>query len=676
MKKKLSAFLCLIVIFSMVFVNVAFAAPEGKAAMEKKEEILVQTDASGNVTGKRGQVTITGANSKDPIRDKSILTDIKNISGDEAFTQEEDGIIIWENKGNDIRYTGTVNEELPFSMKVTYFLNDQEIRPEDLAGKSGRVKVEYSFENHAFVDVDVNGEIYHTCVPFLAVTSIALPMDGFSNVESLNGGLVVEEFGDMYYMLGIATPGENEALNLKIIGLDKYINFPDSFGFTADVTDFQMPSTVTNVAIHVTDKLDFSNIETTDDVSRKIQELVAATEELVDGSDQLADGTSLLSEGVNEFIRGFQAGLNDISEGSVQLDNDLYNLEEKKNSLQSDAGELLESMDSLLNQLNEFEIPDADSIFTPELMQAQETLKADVALLIELLEALKVQLEELMEFAEEAQGYIDQITEIGNTVYAELSSIDPDQMMADAMELAKAQAIEAAKEEFAGLPISDGQIEDIINRILSKVDLSPVVDEIKGQIARVEELLSSIPEIEIPEINIELDPVIEVLKDMETQFAVLEEAAGKQEEISGLLDSANEFLTMVKENSSDIRNKSSELISGLNFADDVIKGAHEYINTLREAALEANEGSEELLGGVKQLDDGAQQLANGTERYYKEGILTASDYAKQATLKAFLNRCNAYITAAKEYTNFTGIEEETRGSIRFIVQTEAISSSN
>ena len=135
---------------------------------------------------------------------------------------------------------------------------------------------------------------------------------------------------------------------------------------------------------------------------------------------------------------------------------DLYNLEEKKNSLQSDAGELLESMDSLLNQLNEFEIPDADSIFTPELMQAQETLKADVALLIELLEALKVQLEELMEFAEEAQGYIDQITEIGNTVYAELSSIDPDQMMADAMELAKAQAIEAAKEEFAGLPISDG----------------------------------------------------------------------------------------------------------------------------------------------------------------------------------------------------------------------------
>ena len=132
----------------------------------------------------------------------------------------------------------------------------------------------------------------------------------------------------------------------------------------------------------------------------------------------------------------------------------------------------------------------------------------------------------------------------------------------------------------------------------------------------------------------------------------------------------------MKENSSDIRNKSSELISGLNFADDVIKGAHEYINTLREAALEANEGSEELLGGVKQLDDGAQQLANGTERYYKEGILTASDYAKQATLKAFLNRYNAFFTAAKEYTNFTGIEEETRGSIRFIVQTEAISSSN
>lgn len=673
MKKKiLSASLCFAVIVSMLLANVAFASSEGNAPIEKSDEILIQTDASGNVTAKKAQVTITGANSTDPIKDKTILTDIRNVNGDETFTQQADGTIIWENAGKDIKYTGTLNAELPFSMKVTYYLNDQEINPEDLMGKTGKVKIIYSFENHMFTDVDVDGETYHTCIPFMAVTSFSLPMDCFSNVESLDGGLVVEEFGNQYYILGVATPGENEALNLRIMGLDKYVRFPESFGFIADVTNFQMPSVITCVTTHVTDKLDFSKIKTPEDMNDKIEELVAATEQLVDGSDKLSDGTSLLSDGVTRFIREFQAGLNEITEGSAQLDNDLYNLEEKKNSLQSEADELLDIMDSLLAQLNDFEIPDADSIFTPELMEAEQSLKEDAALLIKLLEELKSQLEEIMAFAEEAQGYIDQITEIGNTVYAELSSIDLDKMVADAMELARVQAIEAAKEEFAGLPIADEQIETIINNIMSKVDLSSVVNEAKEHIANVEALLSDIPEIEIPEFNVDLDPVIEVLKDMEIQFAVMEEAAGKQEEIVALLDSANEFLNTVKENSSVIRTKSNELISGLNFADDVIKNAHSYINSLKDAVTEANTGSEELLNGVYAVDEGAQQLAEGTERYYKEGILTAADFAKQATLQAFLKRCRAVILAAKEYTNITGIEDETRGSIRFIVQTESI----
>lgn len=676
MKRIMSFGLCLTVAVSLLTTNLAFASEESKIPNEKEDEILVETDNAGNILSKKASVTITGADSKSPIRDKTILTDISNVSGEETFTQGSDGTIVWENKGNDINYVGTLNEELPFSMKVTYSLNGEEMAPAEIAGKSGRVKVVYSFENRIAVDVEVDGEKYNTYIPFLAVTSIALPMEDFQNVEALDGGLVVKEFGDQYFMLGVATPGANESLNLELLGLDQYVQFPESFGFTADVTNFQMPSTITSVSPHVLDKIDFSSIKTPEDMNNKIEELVDAAQKVVDGANELEEGTDLLSEGVTEFLKEFQNGLNQISEGAVKVDNDLYDLEEKKKAIQGQAGELMEYLDNILAQLNSFELPESDSLITPELLEAEEKLQEDVDLLIKALETMKTQLEEIQEFAEEAQEYIDQMTEIGNTVYEELTAIDLDQMIEEATELAKQQAIAAAKEELSGLPISDAQLNTIINNIMSKIDISSVADEARGHIAKVEELLSDIPELEIPEFQVDVDPVIEILKDMETQFAVLETATEKQEEMVELLDTAHEFLDTVKGDSVVLKQKSSELISGLNFADSAIKNAHEYINSLKDAVSEAGQGSEQLANGVYQLDDGATELADGTEKFYKEGILTAADYARQATLRAFLSRCKAFVYAARKYTNISGIEETTRGSIRFTVRTEGITASN
>ena len=672
MKKAIRFGLCLALIGSMLSANLAFGATQEKVPAKKVDEILVQADASGNVKEKTGTITITGSNSKAAIKDITNLTNIKNISGDEKFTQNEDGTITWENSGNEIRYTGELTEELPFSMKVTYYLDEQEIAPADLAGKSGRVKVVYAFENLKMVDVDLEGEKSKTYVPFLAVTTIALPMEGFDNVESLGGGLGVTEFGDQHFLMGVATPGVKEALNLEIMGLDKYVEFPESFGFTADVTNFEMPATVTCVTPHAMDKLNFSQLDTPESVSNKVEELVAATEKLVDGSDQLASGTTELANGMNQFMKEFKSGLQAISDGSAQLNTDLYNLEDKKNELQSKSGELINYLDDLLAKLNAFTLPNANDIFTPELLSAEQKLQEDVKLLIKILETMKSQLEEVMAFADEAQAYIDKMTEIGNAVYAELASIDLDKMVAEAQEIAKKQVCDALKEEFSSLGIPDEQLYSLVDKIMANVDISSVTNEAKGHIANVEAILNDIPSIEIPEFKVDVDEVIHVLEDMEQQFKVLENAIGKQGEIVSLLDSANGFLNSVKSNSSVIKKKSNELISGLDFADGVIKNAHSYMNSLNSAVAKANEGTEQLAGGAQAVDSGAKQLADGTEQYYKEGILTAADYAKQATLQAFLNRCKSFILAAREYTNISGIDKETKGSIRFTVSTEAI----
>lgn len=675
MKKIASVGICLTLVASFIASDIVLAAPEAIAPAEKQDEILVETDASGNITKKTANVTITASDSSSPIRDKSVLSDIINVSGNEGFSKDENGTVIWDNTGNDINYTGSFTEELPFSMTIDYYLNGQKIEAEDLAGQSGHVEVIYSFENRAQIDVEVDGDTISTYVPFLAVTTISLPMDDFTNVESLDGGLVVEEFGDTNFMLGVATPGVSEALNLEIMGLDQYIHFPESFGFSADVENFEMPSTITSVTPHALDKLDLSQIKTTDNVNDQINELISATQQLADGSDELAGGTEQLSDGIVTFISEFQKGLKEISDGSAQLDNELYDLEEKKNMIKGEAGELLEYLDSVIAQLNGFELPTSDSIFPSEFIEAEAKLKEDAELLIAALETMKSQLEEIQTFAEEAEAYVNEMTVIGNTVYEELSAINLDQIIEDAMALAKEQATAAAKEELSGLLVSDEQIETIIANIMSKVDISSVADEAQVHISKVEEVLSDIPEIAIPEFQVDVEPVIEILQDMETQFIVLEEASAKQDEMTELLTSAESFLTSVKDSSSVLRKKSTELISGLDFADSAIKNAQNYINSLKSAVAEAGNGSTQLTDGASQVENGAKLLADGTEQYYTEGIMSAADYARQATLRAFISRCKSFVYAAREYTNITGIESGTEGSVRFMIQTSDISAS-
>ena len=110
---------------------------------DKTETVYVDANADGSVK----KITVKDwlrRNGDGEIIDFSNLKDIKNTEGDEEYTQNADGTITWENKGEDISYEGTSNQQLPVTTKVTYYLDGKEIKPEDLAGKSGKVKAKDS----------------------------------------------------------------------------------------------------------------------------------------------------------------------------------------------------------------------------------------------------------------------------------------------------------------------------------------------------------------------------------------------------------------------------------------------------------------------------------------------------------------------------------------------------
>lgn len=687
MKKMIKAGLSMTVAASLLMTSTVFAA-EGSVPQEKKDTILVQTDANGNITEERSYVTISSQNSA-PIQDKTTLTNIKNMSGDETFKDNGDGTIQWENKGNDISYIGTLDADLPVTFKVDYYLDGKKITPEELAGKSGHVKVVYTFENHAAETVEIDGENYNTYVPLLTISSLFLPKENFTNIEAVDGCQTIEEFGDQYFLMGVTAPGSEEAMNYSILGIDEYITIPTSFGFTADVTNFSMSPTVTCVTPHILDMLDMSNLETKDDVQNQINELVDATKKLVDGSSQLSDGSGQLSDGAKQFLTGLEEGLTQIANGGADFDKGLNNLEDKKADLQSQATQLLNSLNEIMEKVDEYQLPDVNDIISPELFDAIEQLKTDAS-------ELEAELTEMQELVVSAQALVEKVEgplKQFNTIKEKVDAIDIDKIMDAATKRVSAAAKEVAAEEKANHKLlgklldkilTEDKMDALIKKVIVKSDLANL-DEIKAVKADLEEINALLGSVEITEDdlntieqlkNLNLESITNVIEDMQNQFDILLEAEGKQDDIQALLDSANSFLNEVKSNSGDIEKKSGELASGLDFADSMIKEARSYLGTLDGAVSQAKDGSQQLSDGADRLNDGAKELNSGTEKYYKEGIIPAADFAKQATLKAFIKRGMAHQKSVEKLTNLSGIDSETEGSITFRFYTEAVGQDN
>ena len=123
-------------------------ALESGIAGSKEETVYVKTAPDGTVR----EVTVEGVlkdTGESPlISDYSTLTDLRNTEGDEEFIWQSNGIVLWENHGEDIYYKGTAAEPLPVTVRITYWLDGQEIPPEELAGRSGEVRIRCDYETH------------------------------------------------------------------------------------------------------------------------------------------------------------------------------------------------------------------------------------------------------------------------------------------------------------------------------------------------------------------------------------------------------------------------------------------------------------------------------------------------------------------------------------------------
>lgn len=270
----------------------------------KEETVYVNADATGN----SDEVTVSdwlknSGSVSGNLTDESILKEIKNVKGDETFTENGDQLT-WNTAGEDIYYQGTTDKELPVSVKLTYFLDGKEVKPDELKGKSGHLKIQVQYTNNEKKTVTVDGKEEEVYTPFIMMTGMILPNETFSNVTIDNGKVISD--GSRNIVVGFGMPGLKDSLDLDEETTkeaeDKGVTIPENFEMEADVTDFTMSSTFT---VALTDLLDdMDNIIDVDSLKDSLNELEDAALELVSGSGTLADGASTLADGVSSYTAG------------------------------------------------------------------------------------------------------------------------------------------------------------------------------------------------------------------------------------------------------------------------------------------------------------------------------------------------------------------------------------
>lgn len=198
-----------------------------------------------------------------------------------------------ENKLNETAIIDKTN--LPVTFNISYQLDGQDISADDLADKSGHVKIKYDFSNHQ--------KYGYYQVPFATVTTAVLD-DNFSNVTVTNGRLLDD--GTRKVILGLTFPGLNRNFSTNL-------NLPETFEITADVTNFKLGTTYTIATNQIFSELDTSKLSTIDDLATSMDQLSSATNQLISGSTQLQNGlqqlldkSGALTSGVNQLNDGLQ----------------------------------------------------------------------------------------------------------------------------------------------------------------------------------------------------------------------------------------------------------------------------------------------------------------------------------------------------------------------------------
>lgn len=725
--KFISLALCAVVLFAAAGTSVFALTGEGKESEDENQETTINASAEAETSKDETVYVLAGADgtvqkiivsdwiknamAADSLEDKTELSDIENIKGDESFTLGGDNSCVWDAQGNDIYYQGNIEKELPVQMSVCYTLDGQAIAPEALAGQSGHVTIRFDYQNMQYEEVLLDGKTEKIYVPFTMLTGMLLDTEVFRNVTISNGKLIND--GDRIAVVGIAFPGLQEDLAISKEKLD----IPDYVEISADVENFEMGMTMTLATTELFGAIDSDKLDL-HELSGAMTELTDAMNQLMDGSSQLYDGLCTLLEksgdlvsGINKLAEGaaqlkagaesLDSGAARLQAGAAQLSSGLNTLNANSSSLNGGARQVFSSLLSMANtQLSEagLSVPaltidnyasvldgviaslDDTAVYQAALEQVTATVNANRGMIEEkVTEAVQAQVEAEVS-AQVTAAVQETVTQAVHENEAQFRAAVIQQALGMTVEEYKA-AIEA------GLVTQEQQ--DAVNAAVeaamqAEIDARMQREEIQAQINAVTQqtvgeqmqsdeiqaLIASNAELQVQQ------AISEAMSSdaVQAQLSAAAEGAKSVIALKSSLDSYNAFYLGLITYTSGVSSAAAganELKTG---ADALKAGTSE----LSAGAAELLQGIQTMKGsapalvdGITQLRDGSMELSDGFKQFNKEGIQKLIE-AVDGDLDGLSNRIRVTADVAKHYTSFSGISEDMDGDVKFIYKTDSI----
>ena len=306
------------------------------AENKKHERVYVVAGADGTVNSITDSIRLENTDGLEELADRTMLTDIQNVGGNETFTLEGE-TLIWKADGKNVTYQGTSDKTPAVLPSVILTLDGEEISAADLKEKNGEavLTVTYRTEGKA---------------PALALSVLPLPEEGISDLKTENAAVLTE--ADRSVLVGWAVPNIDDSLQL-----------PASFSasFHADHADLGWMLTFCS-----SDPLEAACREIDSrvnvDPDAALQEITSLLTALRDGADlpetegktkEIADRINELNKGLKDLDAGavkLADGAQQVSDGAIALNTGLGTLKKNNEALNGGAEKIFAA---ILNTANE-----------------------------------------------------------------------------------------------------------------------------------------------------------------------------------------------------------------------------------------------------------------------------------------------------------------------------------
>jgi putative membrane protein len=623
---------CLPILLSAIILCGAVTPAFAAASPSPKEEVIyINLNTDGSV---KAVYAVNILNGGGEFVDYGNYTAIRNMTTSDKLAIN-DGVITGQSNAEKLFYEGTMeNTQIPWNISIRYFLNGEEHTAEDIAGKSGKLEIQFSVSKNERQSGNFFDD-YALQAAFTLNTNLCANISARGATE--------------------ANVGKNKQFMYTILP-GKGINTT----ITADVTDFEMDAISIN-GVKLNLNIEIDNTELMD----KVGELIDGIVKLDDGSTQLKDGAAelhtgsgTLKDGANELRNGIKPlndGISKLQAGVSSAQDGLNALNAQSNTLVNGSAEVKPALMTIGSSLSKISVT-ADKL--EQLTTASGSIKTGINNLYEGVGKLQSSIGYAQYKALMSQNGLDIDTlKAGNAnAISELST----QVSGLQNTLSGIQDVPGYEEQTAQLQAQMSQLQNIITLLTGNTAaiggvesyLNGLGDAIKGLYDGVTELKAKYNE---------FDAAITELANNLSKSLV---------DLSELSSGINTLITKYTELDNGIvkyTGGTAQLVAGFGQIKDGVADLAQGGKELTDASNKIYDGTVELYDGVTALYDGTKELSDGTSemRDKTSGI----DSQVNEKIDEMLNSIQR---SGSETVSFTSERNTNVESVQFVIQTDAI----